>query len=179
MLADTGLTWWNTKFIWSSREDSVTQDFFNRHLTLRLCSCLLYLSIGEVFKWLMHAFKLVGWKSIGINTQYLSPKWFCGSILIGDRKGLKANINSFSSWSTTAWNNAFPSLRAMTSHTSWYASPAFWTNLDFLGKEHFPQQSTWDSKCVILGFCATSARLSIYAFKTWIGSMLKFWIELS
>ena len=60
----------------------------------RLCSCLLYLSIGEVFKWLMHAFKLVGWKSIGINTQYLSPKWFCGSILIGDREGLKANINS-------------------------------------------------------------------------------------
>ena len=111
--------------------DSVTRDFFNRPLNLRLCSCYLYLSIEEVFKWLMNAFKLVGWESVSINTRYLSPKWFCGSILIGDHKGWRPTSTAvllFCSWSKTAWNNALLSLRTMTSHTSWHASSAFFFN---------------------------------------------------
>ena len=138
--------------------DSMTRDFFNRRsrpLTLRLCSCLLYLSIREVFKLLMYVFTLVGWESISINTHYLSLKWFCGSVLIGEIRvwrPISIAVLHFYSWSTTAWNNALPSLGGMTSHTSWYASSAFWKNSDFSGKEHFSQQSTWGSKCVILGF---------------------------
>ena len=121
----------------------------------------------------MYAFKLVGWESVSINTQYLSVNWFCGSILIGDHKGLKANIDRCLALLFMVYDrldNALLSNGAMTSHTSWHASPAFWTNPDFSGKEHFSQQSTWDSKCVILSFCIASARLSMHALKTWTGS---------
>ena len=62
--------------------DCVSRNFFNGHsgpLTLCLRSCLLYLSIREVFKWLMCVFKCVGWESIRISIQD-----FIGIFLIGD-----------------------------------------------------------------------------------------------
>ena len=61
---------------------------FSRPITLQLCSRLLYLSIKEVFKWLMHLFKLVDGETISmIYTQDLSLRLFRGGILIGDEKG--------------------------------------------------------------------------------------------
>ena len=116
--------------------DCVSRNFFNGHsgpLTLCLCSCLLYLSIREVFKWLMCVFKCVGWESIRISTQD-----FKGIFLIGDERGLTSKaVLQFCSRSTTAWNNALPSLSTMTSHTSGQGSPAFWTNSDISGRGHF------------------------------------------
>ena len=54
--------------------------------------------------------------------------------------------------------------------------PSFLNKLRFLRKEAFFPTVY---KCVILGFCAALTRPSIHALKTWIGSILNFWIELS
>ena len=54
--------------------------------------------------------------------------------------------------------------------------PSFLNKLRFLRKEvFFPTVY----KCVILGFCAALTRPSMHVLKTWIGSILNFWIELS
>ena len=59
-------------------------------LSLFACvKCLLYLFFKEVFKWLIYVFKRFGWESFGINTQD-----FKEIFLIGDERGLKANIES-------------------------------------------------------------------------------------
>ena len=109
--------------------DCVSRNFFNGHsgpLTLCLRSCLLYLSIREVFKWLMCVFKCVGWESIRISTQD-----FIGIFLIGDEGAWDRKLSYNSAY------NALPSLSAMTSHTSGQGSPAFWTNSDISGRGHF------------------------------------------
>ena len=54
--------------------------------------------------------------------------------------------------------------------------PSFLNKLRFLRKEAFFPTVY---KCVILGFCAPLTRPSMHVLKTWIGSILNFWIELS
>ena len=80
-------------------------------------------------------FKRVGWESISINAQDFNGSFRKATRRAG-RPTSKAVLH-FCSWSKTAWNNALPSLGAMTSHTSWHASPAFWKNSDITGKGYF------------------------------------------